>query len=60
MNSAIQEYLCQDGLGFTSSGAPGWVIHLMPFRIVDQRLFHVSALDADNCPPLAKDVSIAA
>ncbi len=59
MNCAIQEYLCQDGFGFTSSGAPGRVIHLMPLKIVDHR-FHTSALEADSWPPLANDVSIAA
>ena len=58
-NSAIQDSLCQDGLGFTSKGAPGLNIHLMPFSTVPQ-LFHTSALLADNCPPLANDVSIAA
>ena len=59
MNSAIQDSLCQDGFGFTSSGAPDEHIHFTPFITVDQ-LFQTSALEADSWPPFAKDVSIAA
>ncbi len=58
-NSAIQEYLCQEGFGFTSNGASLCAIHLMPLRIVAQ-LFQTSALLADSWPPLAKEVSIPA
>jgi hypothetical protein len=47
------------GRGFTSSGAPGDSIHLIPFSTVAQ-LFQTSALDAESWPPLAKEVSIAA
>ena len=59
MNSAIHDSLCQVGAGCTSSGAPGDIIHLSPFRTVAQ-LFQTSAFEADNWPPLAKEVSIAA
>ena len=59
MNSANQLSLCQDGLGLTSSGASRRDIHLMPFITVCQ-LFQTSALEAESCPPLAKEVSIAA
>ena len=59
MNSAIQESLCQDGLGLTSNGAPLLNIHFIPLNTVAQ-LFQTSALEAESCPPLANDVSIAA
>ncbi len=58
-NDAIQEILCQVGVGLTSSGAPGVVIHLMPFQTVAQE-FQTSALQTEIWPPLAKEVSIAA
>ena len=59
MNSANQLSLCQLGLGLTKSGASLLSIHLIPLRMVDQ-WFQTSAFDADNCPPLANEVSIAA
>ena len=58
-NSAIQLSLCQVGLGLTSRGALAVSIHLSPLSTVDQP-FQTSALLAESCPPLAKDVSIAA
>ena len=58
-NSAIQDSLCQEGRGFTSSGAPGETIHFSPFSTVPQ-LFQTSAFEAESWPPLAKEVSIAA
>ena len=59
MNSAIQDSLCQEGFGLTSNGASFLVIHLMPLRIVAQ-LVQTSALLAESCPPLAKEVSMPA
>ena len=58
MNSANQEYLCQLGAGFTSSGLAGLVMSSIPCQTVAQR-FHTSALLADSWPPLAKLVSMA-
>src|SRR5664280_2237818 len=58
-NSPIQEYLCQLGLGFINSGASRLNIQRSPLMIVEV-LFQTSALLADNWPPLANDVSIAA
>jgi hypothetical protein len=55
----FREALCQDGFGFTNSGAPGDIIHCIPFSTVAQ-LFQTSALEAESWPPFAKDVSIAA
>jgi hypothetical protein len=52
-------YLCQLGAGFIKSGATLLSIHRSPFNTV-ARLFKTSALLADNCPPFANDVSIAA
>ena len=43
--SPIQDSLCQDGLGFISSGAPRVTIHLRPLNTVAQ-LFQTSALEA--------------
>jgi len=40
-------------------GAPGVSIHFTPLATFAQ-LFHTSAFDADNWPPLANEVSIAA
>src|SRR5690625_1751669 len=57
-NSAIQLYLCQEGLGFISNGASRLSIHFIPLKMVDV-LFQTSALHADSCPPLAYEVSIA-
>ena len=59
MKDSIHDILCQVGVGLTSSGAPGVVIHLMPFHTVAHE-FHASALEAESWPPLAKEVSIAA
>ena len=59
MNSAIQLYLCQLGAGFISSGASRRSIQRRPWSTVEV-LFHTSALLAESCPPLAKEVSIAA
>jgi len=59
MNSAIHESLCQDGFGFTSKGAPGLNIQRSPLSTVAQ-LFQTSAFEADSCPPLANEVSMAA
>ena len=59
MNSANHDSLCQLGLGLIKSGASLLSIHFMPFNIVDQWV-QTSALDADNWPPLANEVSIAA
>ena len=59
MNSANHESLCQLGFGLTSSGASLFSIHFRPLRIVVQCI-QTSAFEADSCPPLANDVSIAA
>ena len=45
--------------GLNSRGASFLSIHIIPLAIVDQ-LFQTSALHADNWPPFAKLVSIAA
>jgi len=58
-NSASHENLCQLGSGLRRSGASRLSIQPMPLAMVDQ-WFHTSALLAESCPPLAKDVSIAA
>src|SRR6266498_425352 len=58
-NSAIHDILCQDGAGPIRRGAPGVSIHFRPLATFAQ-LFHTSAFDADNWPPLANEVSIAA
>ena len=59
MNCANHEILCQLGLGLSSSGASLLSIHFKPLKMVDQ-WFQTSAFDADNWPPLANDVSMAA
>jgi hypothetical protein len=59
MNSAIQDSLCQDGVGFISSGASRRIIHWTPWSTVES-LFQTSALQAESWPPLAKEVSMAA
>ncbi|MCY1234459.1 hypothetical protein D9M72_470420 [compost metagenome] len=59
MNSANQLSLCQLGRGLTSSGASLRSIHFRPLMMVDQWV-QTSALEADSCPPLANEVSIAA
>ena len=48
-NSPIQEYLCQLGFGFISSGASLRSIQRTPLRMV-AALFHTSALLAESCP----------
>ncbi|MCY1235283.1 hypothetical protein D9M72_478930 [compost metagenome] len=59
MNSANQDSLCQLGRGLSSSGASLRSIHFMPLTMVDQWV-QTSALEADNWPPLANEVSMAA
>ena len=58
-NSIIQDSLCQEGEGWTSSGASLRSIHFRPLRKV-LGWFQTSALEAESWPPLAKEVSIAA
>lgn len=45
MNSAIRDSLCQDGLGLTSSGAPGLSVQRRPLNRVAP-LFQTPALEA--------------
>ena len=40
-------------------GASDLIIHFRPLKMVPQRV-QTSAFEAESCPPLAKDVSIAA
>ena len=47
------------GIGDTSSGASARSIHFSPLSTVAGR-FQTSALEAESCPPLAKEVSMAA
>ena len=57
MNSAIQLILCQVGVGFINRGASLLSIYFRPLMIVEGCV-QTSALEADNCPPLAYDVSM--
>jgi hypothetical protein len=50
MNSAIHEYLSQDGEGLRSKGASRVSIQRKLFGTVAEG-FHTSALLTDSCPP---------
>ena len=59
MNSRNHDNLCQLGLGLTSKGASFLSIHFRPLKMVEL-WFQTSALEAESCPPLANEVSMAA